>query len=281
MKKIIKSHEIISTIDIIPGRKIDVLLPPDYKDTNKDYPILFLQDGQNCLDHDPFGHGGWQVDKTIYDLIKDNKIEPMITVLIPNMGESGPTTRTMEYTPVIYNGNGGYADEYLTFIAKDIVTFMENNYRVKKGPKYRTIGGSSFGGLLSFYAVWEHSHVFGNGICMSPSFWWGNTWMIRKVRTYKGELPDVKIYIDSGGLVFKRIGNKTICSDDGMVFTEHMRDLLTLKGFKPGINLYHHKEDGHLHNESSWRERFDIPIKFMYKKDKKPQEKKNLLKAYN
>jgi hypothetical protein len=52
---------------LIKTRRIAALLPYDYDRTDRRYPVLYLQDGQNLFDdHAPFG--SWGVDKKLAEL---------------------------------------------------------------------------------------------------------------------------------------------------------------------------------------------------------------------
>ncbi len=264
----VKSHYVASTVDKIPGRDVQIVLPPFYYDfEDYFYPVVYMQDGQNCFDYDPFGHGGWQIDKTIYRLIFENAIEPVVAVLIPNTGEGKGTTRTMEYTPTKYRSKGGMADKYIKYLIGDVLPFVENTYRIRSSPNNRAIGGSSLGGIFSFYAAWFYSDYFAKGIVMSPSFWWSEGWMLDQVKkTPKSQLPEVKIYLDSGGVHKIQTEKGFYMSDDGKFLTIEMRDLLISKGFNIDENLKHYVEESHIHNEGCWRERFHIPMKFLFSK---------------
>ena len=60
----LESHPIISTAPGIASRSVVVVAPPGYDDrvnAERTYPAVYMQDGNNCLDSDPFGHGGWQI----------------------------------------------------------------------------------------------------------------------------------------------------------------------------------------------------------------------------
>lgn len=264
----VKSHYVASSVNKIPGREIHVVLPPFYYDfEDYFYPVVYLQDGQNCFDYDPFGHGGWQVDKTIYRLIFENAIEPVVAVLVPNSGGEGDITRTKEYTPIKYRNDGGMADSYINYLISDVLPFVEGNYRIRSSPKNRAIGGSSLGGIFSFYTTWFYSEYFAKGIVMSPSFWWGEGWMLEQVKkTPISEVPEVKIYMDSGGVHKIQNGEKISMSDDGKFLAIVMRDLLLSKGFELDESLKHHVEEGHIHNEGCWRERFHLPMRFLFSK---------------
>ena len=79
-------------------RRIWVYLPPRYTfETERRYPVLYLQDGQNVFDGATAFIAGreWEVDEAAERLIARNEIEPLIVVAVDNGGER----RIAEYTP--------------------------------------------------------------------------------------------------------------------------------------------------------------------------------------
>ena len=62
-------------------RKISALLPHDYYETDKHYPVLYLQDGQNLFDpRAPYGD--WAIDKSLgTELLPILKIRGLEAVL--------------------------------------------------------------------------------------------------------------------------------------------------------------------------------------------------------
>lgn len=268
----IKTHYIQSTVSFISDREINVILPMEYnKSKNKKYPVIYMQDGQNCLDEDAFGFGGWKVHKTLYDLEASGDINPPIIVLIPNVGESSEITRTMEYTPVPYYNYGGFADYYINFLIRDVIPFIESKYRTQNTPGNRCIAGSSFAGLLSFYAGFRYSIVFGKSIAMSPSLWWCNNWMLNEVDNTAGYIPNCIFYLDSGGVTVegietpdKDITGGLMTYDDARMLTIELKELLISKGYTEGKEIKHYSNIKHTHNEKAWRERFPTALKFMF-----------------
>ena len=77
-------------------RDIIVWLPPDYeKDIHKNYPVLYMHDGQNMFNpKTSYTKVDWQIDEAADSLIRKNEIPPMIIVGISNSAK-----RTAEYTP--------------------------------------------------------------------------------------------------------------------------------------------------------------------------------------
>src|SRR4029079_14048055 len=66
-------------------RSIRVLVPPGYgaaENSRKRYPVLYMLDGQNLFDAclSDVSHAEWQVDETVYRLIREKAIPEMIVV---------------------------------------------------------------------------------------------------------------------------------------------------------------------------------------------------------
>lgn len=76
---------------------------------------------------------------------------------------------------------------------------MQKRYRIEISQKRWAMAGSSLGGLLSCYAGWTRSQVYGRVACMSSSFWWNNEDFMSAI-IKKGSAPEQKpvIYLDSG-----------------------------------------------------------------------------------
>ncbi|HSB20615.1 MAG TPA: alpha/beta hydrolase-fold protein [Anaeromyxobacteraceae bacterium] len=227
-----------SPVPGIASRNVYVLLPPGYGDAasaDRRYPVLYMQDGQNCLDHDPFGHGGWQVHTVSYDLVERGLMAPAILVLVHNTA-----AREQEYVPGAGALPGATADGYLDFLEQVVVAWVDGRYRTIPDASARAIGGSSYGGLISLYAGWTRPAVFGIAMAMSPSLWRVDLPVITK-------LP-VRVYLDSGTVDWGG-------GDDGLAATSALADLLVSKGWTLHVDLEHAVGQGHNHSEEFWRAR--------------------------
>lgn len=228
------------------SRDINVYLPPSYFENQaKTYPVLYMHDGQNLFhDSSAFGGVSWDVDGTIDALIGEGRMREVIVVGIDNNA-----ARISEYTPTSDpDYGGGHGDTYLDFIENELKPFIDSNYRTRPDAANTLIGGSSLGGLISFWAGWTRSDVFGTAVCMSSSFWWDGRALIADVANHSGAKVPVTVYIDAGG------------QSDGAADTNDMRDTLEAKGYQHGADLFHWFEPGGSHNEASWRARFHIPM---------------------
>lgn len=174
MHTAVKSYQpIIEVIEeeyLIPQlnrtRRIAVLLPHDYYETQKKYPVLYLHDGQNLFD-DYAPYGNWGIDKSLASLSK-NKNGDVIIVAI----DHGGVLRIKELLPF---PNHKFTDVegqlYLTFMMETLKPMIDHKYRVLTDRDHTGIGGSSLGGLISLYAGFKFRHVFGKMMIFSPSLW--------------------------------------------------------------------------------------------------------------
>jgi enterochelin esterase-like enzyme len=229
-----------SDVPGIASRNVKVLLPPGYADAanaSRRYPVLYMHDGQNCLDHDPYGHGGWQVHIVSRDLVNAGRMAPALFVLVDNSG-----AREQEYVPGAGVAPGPTADGYLDFVERRVIPWVDARFRTLHEPSGRAIGGSSFGGIISLHAGRTRPGVFGSVMAMSPSLWRANATADEIVK-----LP-VRVYLDSGTVDWGG-------GDDGFAATNALADLLVAKGWTLHVDLEHAVGEGHNHSEEYWRAR--------------------------
>jgi predicted alpha/beta superfamily hydrolase len=243
----VKSTYLTGDIRHFPDHRTIVYLPPNYeRRPNRRYPVLYLQDGQNVFDGETsFIHGQeWFVDETAEWMIRTGQIEPLIIAAIYNAGDS----RIDEYTPTIDETlhRGGKADSYLHFLITEIKPFIDRQFRTRRTALNTAIGGSSLGGLLSLYAGVKYPNVFGKLAVMSPSLWWDQEMMLRRI----GEAPlPQRIWLDIG-------------SDEGSV-VEKVRRLNDL--FEARCQSFHYEEEsGAGHNEIAWSHRVGPMLKYLF-----------------
>ena len=145
-------------------RIIRVLLPSGYATSNKNYPVLYMHDGQNLFTGNTSFAGSWLVDSTLNTFPTNRQC---IVVGIDNGGQY----RIAEYTPYDNKYAKAEGDAYLEFIVKTLKPHIDSLYRTKRSAKFTGIAGSSLGGLISMYAAVKYPEVFGAAGVFSPSFW--------------------------------------------------------------------------------------------------------------
>ncbi len=146
-------------------RTIRVFLPRNYFLTDRNFPVLYMQDGQNLFDPETaFGGRDWQIARIMDKM-------PLAKQLIIVGIDNGEEHRINEYAPFETEDGGGEGDAYLQFIADTLKPFIDNEYRTMPQQEATGIAGSSMGGLISFYAGLRFGGIFGKIGVMSPALW--------------------------------------------------------------------------------------------------------------
>ena len=146
-------------------RTVRVFLPRNYFKTDKSFPVVYMQDGQNLFDPaTAFGGRDWQIATTM------DKMPLSKQVIIVGI-DNGEADRINEYAPFETKKGGGEGDAYVRFIVETLKPFIDNEYRTLPQRETTGIAGSSMGGLISFYAGLRYSDVFGKVAPMSPALW--------------------------------------------------------------------------------------------------------------
>lgn len=172
-----------------------VALPYSYeKETAKRYPVLYICDG----------YWDFTLLNGFYgNLIYDRVVPEYILVGIGYQGESPDydTLRRYDYTPVPdpekdpKGTTSGHAAEFLGVLEKEIVPFVEKEYRVDAS--FRALGGSSLGGLFSLYALYARPGLFQAHIAPSPAVNWAHDWMFDQERQFaaSGKALDTRLFM--------------------------------------------------------------------------------------
>src|SRR5690606_800055 len=89
-------------------------------------------------------------------------------------------------------------NKYIQFIIDELKPFIDANYRTLSSRENTAVMGSSMGGLISFYLVWNFPDVFSKAGCLSSSFYFDDEHAIKMVKNYSGPKKNIKIYLDHG-----------------------------------------------------------------------------------
>jgi enterochelin esterase-like enzyme len=136
-------------------RRMHVYTPPGYEAGSDKYPVLYLLHGAGDSDDSwtSVGRANFILD----NLIAAKKAKPMIVVM--PAGHTGPFSFTMPTTPAKDDpvGSGKFEDDFL----KDIVPYVEKNYRVLTDRSDRAIAGLSMGGAQTLNLAVTRPKDFG------------------------------------------------------------------------------------------------------------------------
>jgi enterochelin esterase-like enzyme len=241
-------------------RFLRVWLPTGYEDAENSqryYPVLYLNDGQNLFEAAvAFGGVEWQVDETAERLIREGAVPPMIVVGLDNAGKD----RLREYmphrsmNPVILRAQGR---RYPDFLIKEVMPFIEQTYRVATSPENTGLGGSSLGALIALYTVMARPGVFGRLLLESPSLWASNRQAIKDSRTV-AVWPE-RIYLAAGTAeAGSPERDRTVVDDVRELAAVLRRAVLSENRLRLVI------KDGAGHSESAWAERFPEALRFLF-----------------
>ncbi len=119
-------------------RRMHIYTPPGYESGKGRFPVFYLLHGAGDCDESwsSVGRAGFIVD----NLIAAGKARPMVIVM-----PAGHTSQTMRFTPPPATG-APPPDEFVQDFVKDIMPYVEKNYRVLTDRGNRAIAGLSMGG---------------------------------------------------------------------------------------------------------------------------------------
>jgi len=264
--------QVLSEVFKIPQldrqRKIWVYLPPNYNDSNSNYPVLYMHDAQNLFDTKTSYADEWNVDETLNSLFYETGFQTIVVGI-----ENGGDKRLDEYSPWKNNKyGGGEGDDYLDFIVNTLKPHIDANYKTLSNKKNTAIFGSSMGGLISYYAALKYPDVFGKAGVYSPTFWFAPE--VFELPKANGNIKDTKIYFLAGGkegndnTEFQEI-NQTVVDMNAMI------ESLKTSGF-PIKNIESKVVPEGKHNEKLWRDNFEETITWLFPEAKKERKFKSI-----
>jgi predicted alpha/beta superfamily hydrolase len=254
----------------VPGRTIQLWLPPDYARAKSRYPAIYLHDGQNIYDEPaPFSGKSWLVHGALAQGIAKAAMPPAILVGIWNndnrLGEymaeaalaAAPDAAT-EPGKDLFRGlplkrESVAGDAYLRFIVEELKPGIDARYRTRPGREHSFLMGSSMGGLISAYALSRYPAIFGGAGCLSTSWPIGGGFA---ADWFGKHLPDPrshKLYFDYG-----------TGTNDGAIEPFQLRVDAAARAAGYGPRNYRSLPwPGHMHTESAWAERVHVPLEFL------------------
>ncbi len=227
-------------------RRIRIYLPPDYATSGKNYPVLYMHDGQNLFDVATSFAGEWQVDETLNQLHSQGKTVPIV------VGIDNGANRIAEYTPWPNSQyGGGEGALYAAFIVETLKPYIDANYRTLPQREFTGVMGSSLGGLISFYIAHKYQHVFSKAGIFSPSFWFSES--VNDFTTQTGKQNTVKYYMMAG----------TSESSTMIPLLEEMKNRLQVIGVV-NEDIFLKQVPGGQHNEALWRDGFREAYEWLF-----------------
>ena len=152
--KVIESRMIKSPI-LGKDVRCTFYLPPNYDASDRTYPVVYLLHGYSDDDT------GWlqfgEINRLADQAIASGEIPPMIIVM-PDAGVSWYVNS--------YDGKVRYED----FMIKELIPYVESNFRAKKDKRYRGIAGLSMGGFGTMVLALHNPDLFVAAAPLSAAF---------------------------------------------------------------------------------------------------------------
>ena len=142
------------------SREITVFLPPGYaQDTNRRYPTLYVNDGQD--------QEALQIRETLAKLCQRRQLPPIILVAVPTNHD-----RLQEYGTAVCPNAQNLGTKAGRFLTTELIPAINQQFRTSQNPTHIGIFGVSLAGLSAFDIAWNWPDLFGVVGVMSGSFWW-------------------------------------------------------------------------------------------------------------
>lgn len=176
--------------------KLNIYLPITYNESKNKYPILIMTDAFYSMG----------IAQTTFDLLTMYKEVPEVIVV----GIDYPYSNMMQIVrnrfrdmmPTHVEGfdPSGKANQFISFIENELFPYLYNEYRVDSTD--RAYFGHSAGGILGSHILIEKPYLFNRYIIGSPSYWWDNKEILRRLEKKE------KIEIGFNYFIYSYIGSE-------------------------------------------------------------------------
>lgn len=230
------------------SRRIWSVLPHDYHESDKHYPVLYLHDAQNLIG-DGAGYGSWRIEDKLAKLAITGKHEIIIIAI-----EHGEKDRINEFLPVATAKFGkGNGRQYVRFLSDTLKPYVDANLRTLPERFHTGIGGSSMGGLISIYAGLMAPDTFGRFMIFSPSLWVTQHLPFNTIKFFNTD--PTRIYIYGGG----KEGSNMVAN------IKRFKQSFEQKGLDASKVVFHLSIDPEgQHRESRWGEEFPKALEWLF-----------------
>lgn len=228
-------------------RRVSVLLPFDYNQSSKSYPVMYMMDGQNLFEEGaPFG--SWELN-TKMAILAEKQMHEVILVCIDHAGSK----RMEEYVFSSHKNERGKGSEFVNWIIKTLIPFINKKYRTQSDANNTGIGGSSLGGLISLMAGITHPQIFGKLMLLSPSLW--------KILDLIYDRVMYLPLISNNQFVYLYGGKKEASNMTGFL-SDFYNQLIRIDPANDRVHLSIH-ESGE-HSEKFWGKEFPFALKYLF-----------------
>ena len=249
----------------VGARPLSVWLPPGYESQpEKHWPVLYAQDGQNLFEADSSFIGvEWQLDECLTDLASEGFEVPIVIGIwnTPQRLQELAPQQALECCVTSEEGKKDLqryqplqGDRYLGWMADELKPWVDEQWRTLPDQEHTWLLGSSMGGLISCYALWQRPEIYGAAACVSTHWPAGDGALVNFLEQHPQKPQGHRLYFDHG--------DQTL---DARYMPYQMRANLVLKqmGWQLEEDFKSIYFPGHEHSERSWSERVAEPMRFL------------------
>lgn len=139
-----------------PKRRLTIYLPPGYEQGNERYSVIYYLHGFNANESEL---NNMRMNELLDAAIEEQRIKPVILVV--------PGSSTT-YGGSFYS-NSSLTGAWADYIAKDVVAYVDQNFRTLADKHHRGLAGHSMGGNGALKISMLFPDVFGSVYALSPS----------------------------------------------------------------------------------------------------------------
>ncbi|MBM3241434.1 hypothetical protein FJZ31_34570 [Candidatus Poribacteria bacterium] len=135
-------------------RVFEIYLPPSYKTSDKRYPVIYVLHGHGAKPRKELVSPGGMfnhIKPAMDSMLRDGKIKEMIAVFADGGNKLGGN----------FYLNSETTGDYETYITKDLVNYIDANYRTIAERNSRGITGGSMGGYGAMHLALKYPEIFG------------------------------------------------------------------------------------------------------------------------
>jgi S-formylglutathione hydrolase FrmB len=134
-------------------RQVPIYIPPDYDLSSQRYPVAFVLAGFTGRGLSFLNDSAWgeTIAQRMDRLIAQGKVHPMILVMPDCFTRIGGS----QYI------NSPAVGQYEDHVVKELVQFVDANYRTRASRDHRAVVGKSSGGYGAMILAMRHPDVFG------------------------------------------------------------------------------------------------------------------------
>lgn len=222
------------TSDVLRRERTFYVYTPAQFDPTLVYPSLYVHDGTDYLH---------LIDTPLIldRLIAAGEIPPLVVVFIP------PLQREVEYRR---------DDAYVTFLADEVVPYVQTQYHTSPDARQTGTLGASMGGLISVYAAAVRPDIFGLVVGQSGAYSLDDDAVIQLIAARPQPLP-VHFYLVVGTYETSVGGN----DQEGNLLAANQRLVATLES--QGI-VYRYTELPDGHSWGLWQRQLGAALHFLY-----------------